>query len=77
MGESEQQFLSNDSVTNPQSIDEALEKSSKRSSGRPGSFERTFSPSHQKTRNSLVDALILSVDNSEKPPCKFVQSMLL
>lgn len=57
-------------MTSPQSPGKVSENSPKRSSGRPTSFEATFSPSHQRTRNNLVDALILSVDNSERPPGK-------
>ncbi|KAF8520291.1 phosphatidylserine decarboxylase-domain-containing protein [Gautieria morchelliformis] len=69
MGSNENHPASRDEDAHPRLTHELTGKSSRRTSARPGtSFDRTFSPSHQRTRNGLAKALILCVDNSEKPP---------
>jgi hypothetical protein len=69
MGGNGNQPASGDKDAHARLTHELAEKSSRRTSVRPGtSFDRTFSPSHQRIRNGLAKALILCVDNSEKPP---------
>jgi hypothetical protein len=50
-----------------------LGKDRRRSSARPGSWDRTFSPAHERTRRGLADALVLAVGNSEKPAGDWTQ----
>ena len=73
MGNVEKQLASGE-ITPLQPVHGSPEHSTMRPSMRPGSFERTFSPTHQKTRQGLANALVLCVDNSEKPPGKSYSS---
>ncbi|KAF8591714.1 hypothetical protein K439DRAFT_1401813 [Ramaria rubella] len=66
MGDNVQQEASNSKQEKSQSAAESSTKSQRRSSVRPGSFDRTFNPAHQRTRTGLSKALILAVDNSEE-----------
>ena len=69
MASGENQLASGDK-TSSQSSHKLPDNHSMHMSARPGIFERTFSPCHQKTRADLANALVLCVDNSEKPPRK-------
>lgn len=69
MGGDESQVVGAENTV-PQSTHGMSSNVSTHSSARPGIFDRTFNPYHQRTRKKLANALVLSIDNSKNPPGK-------